>query len=119
MAVAGFPNMLLMYGPQSAASFCNGPVCAELQGDWVTELLGHMRGAGTSTFDVRPAVAEAWTTHLAQLADSTLFGRTDSWYMGANVPGKRRQLLNYPSKSMYIDHLRSCAEQGYAGFVFD
>ena len=119
MAVHGFPNMLFVYGPQSAAAFCNGPVCAELQGDWVADLLGHMRDAGCSTFDVRPAAAAAWSEHLAQLADSTLFGRTDSWYMAANVPGKRRQLLNYPSKSMYIDHLRRCAEQGYEGFVFD
>src|SRR4029079_6983830 len=77
MAGAGFPHVLPMYGPQSAASFCNGPVCAELQGDWAADLLGRMRNAGFSTFDVRPAAASAWTEPLAQLAASTLSGRPD------------------------------------------
>ena len=56
-----------------------------------------------------PETGPAWTAHLAQLADATLFGRTDSWYMGANIPGKPRQLLNYPSSGIYIDRLRDCA----------
>ena len=56
---------------------------------------------------------------LAQYADATLFGRTDSWYMGANIPGKRRQLLNHPSSIMYIQRLRECAANGYDGFVFE
>ena len=51
-------------------------------------------------------------------ADATLLGRTDSWYMAANVPGKPRQLLNYPSPGMYVDRLRQCAADGYDGFVF-
>ena len=61
----------------------------------------------------------AWTAELAQFAEATLFGRADSWYMGANIPGKPRQLLNHPSTGMYIDRLRDCAARGYAGFVFD
>jgi cation diffusion facilitator CzcD-associated flavoprotein CzcO len=118
MAVHGFPNMLFVYGPQSAAAFCNGPVCAELQGDWVAELLGHLRAGGHDSFDVRAETGPAWSRELAQLADATLFGRTDSWYMGANIPGKTRQLLNYPSSSTYIQRLRACAARGYDGFVF-
>ena len=38
---------------------------------------------------------------------------------GAAVPGKPRQLLNCPSTGMYIERLRTCAERGYEGFVFD
>ena len=119
MAVDGFPNMLFVYGPQSAASFCNGPVCAELQGDWVAELLGFMRTGGHDSFDVLPETGPAWSAELARFADATLFGRTDSWYMGANVPGKPRQLLNYPSSGTYIQRLRACAARNYDGFVFD
>jgi len=119
MAVHGFPNMLFMYGPQSAAAFCNGPVCAELQGEWVVGLLEHVRARGYSSFDVLPETGPAWTAELAEFADATLFGRTDSWYMGANIPGKRRQLLNYPSSGMYIERLRACADRGYDGFVFE
>jgi cyclohexanone monooxygenase len=119
MAVLGYPNMLFMYGPQSAAAFCNGPVCAELQGEWVAGLLELVRSGGHSSFDVLAETGPAWTAELAKLADATLFGQTDSWYMGANVPGKPRQLLNCPNSGMYIERLRTCAERGYDGFVFD
>lgn len=118
VAVAGFPNMLVLYGPQSSTAFCNGPVCAEVQGDWVVDLLQHMRRQGCTRVESTSEVGVAWTAHLAEIADSTLFGRTDSWYMAANIPGKRRQLLNYPSSDAYLDRLRSCAADGYAGFVF-
>ncbi len=118
MAVHGFPNMLFLYGPQSATAFCNGPVCAEIQGDWVADLLRHLRSSGHTVFDVLPETGPEWSAQLALIADATLLGRTDSWYMAANVPGKRRQLLNYPSPSMYVDRLRHCAADGYDGFVF-
>jgi cation diffusion facilitator CzcD-associated flavoprotein CzcO len=119
MAVHRFPNMLFVYGPQSAAAFCNGPVCAELQGEWVARFLATLRSRGYPAFDVRPETGPEWTGQLAQLADATLFGRVDSWYMGANVPGKHRQLLNHPSSSMYLDRLRACEAAGYDGFVFE
>ncbi len=119
MAVHGFPNMLVVYGPQSAAAFCNGPVCAELQGDWVAELLQFLRARNHVAFDVLAETGPAWSAELARIAEATLFGRADSWYMGANVPGKHRQLLNYPSTGTYIQRLRECAAHGYKGFVFD
>ena len=119
VAVAGFPNLLFLYGPQSATAFCNGPVCAELQGDWVVELLDHLRRHGHTLIDSEPDMGPRWSAHLAELADSTLFGRADSWYMGANIPGKRRQLLNYPNSDAYLDHLRRCAADDYRGFIFD
>jgi cyclohexanone monooxygenase len=118
VAVHGFPNMLFLYGPQSATAFCNGPVCAEFQGDWVTDLLVHLREQGDTVFDVAPHTGPDWSAHLALIADATLLGRTNSWYMAANVPGKPRQLLNYPSPGMYTDRLRQCAADGYDGFQF-
>ena len=38
--------------------------------------------------------------------------------MAANIPGKRRQLLNYPSSDVYLEQLRLCADAGYSGFSF-
>jgi cyclohexanone monooxygenase len=117
VAVAGFPNLFFLYGPQSPTAFCNGPVCAELQGEWLVELLLHARAEGTTSIESDPAKGPEWTAHLAEWAESTLFGRTDSWYMAANIPGKRRQLLNYPNSDAYLDRLRECAASGYEGFV--
>ena len=78
MAVPEFPNMLMHYGPQSATAFCNGPTCAEFQGDWVGRLLKQMWAEGHSTVETTLAMGAAWTAHLSELADTTLFGRTDS-----------------------------------------
>lgn len=118
VAVAGFPNMAMLYGPQSSTAFCNGPVCAELQGEWMVGFLNHLRAERIDRFDSTPEAGADWTAHLADVADMTLFGRADSWYMAANVPGKRRQLLNYPGPDAYLDRLRRCSENGYDGFVF-
>ena len=117
MAVANFPNLLILYGPQASTAFCNGPTCAEVQGEWVVELLGDLRTRGIARIESTPEAGEAWTAHLATIADATLFGRTDSWYMGANIPGKRRQLLNYPLSDDYLERLQQCAAGGYEGFV--
>lgn len=118
VAAPGFPNMLMLYGPQSAASFCNGPVCAELQGDWVVEFLDHLRSNDHRRFDSDPEHAARWSDVLGNWAEMTLFGKADSWYMGANVPGKRRQLLNMPNSDAYLQALRDCADDGYHGFSF-
>jgi cyclohexanone monooxygenase len=118
IAVPGFPNMLMLYGPQSATAFCNGPTCAEIQGEWMIRLLRQMRTRGHRLVETTPEMGQAWTAHLAELAGSTLFGRTDSWYMGANIPGKHRQLLNYPNADAYREHLQNCEAGGYEGFVF-
>jgi cyclohexanone monooxygenase len=118
LAVHGFPNMLMLYGPQSTTAFCNGPVCAEIQGEWVAGLLDHIRRNDLSTFESSEQSGEAWSAFLAVVAEQTLFGRTDSWYMAANIPGKRRQLMNLPMTDMYLERLGSCAAEGYDGFDF-
>ena len=117
VAVDGFPNLLFLYGPQSPSAFCNGPTCAELQGDWVVQLLSYLRDHGWTRFDSTPEVAQQWTAHLEGVAAMTLLSRTDSWYMAANIPGKRRQLLSYPMTDAYLDRMRTVAENGYEGFV--
>lgn len=119
MAVAHFPNLLILYGPQASTAFCNGPTCAEVQGEWVVQLLRSLRTRGITRIEATSEAAEAWTAHLATIANATLFGRTDSWYMGANIPGKRRQLLNYPLGDDYLDRLQQCAANEYEGFTLD
>ncbi len=119
IATPGFPNMLMLYGPQSAASFCNGPVCAELQGDWIVDMLEHVRTEGYTRFDSDPAHAARWSEVMADWAEMTLFGKANSWYMGANIPGKRRQLLNMPNSDTYLQALDDCAAAGYDGFIFN
>ncbi len=118
MASAGFPNLLFLYGPQSPSGFCNGPTCAELQGDWVVEFLKHMRDEGVSRFEATPTAEQTWKDHVEAVGSMTLFPLADSWYMGANIPGKPRELLNYPGGvPMYLQMCKASAANGYEGFL--
>ena len=114
--IPDFPNLLMLYGPQSPTSFCNGPTCAELQGDWVVDCLCHLRDQGHTRIEATPAAGESWTQHMAELAAGTLLGRADSWYMGANIPGKPRQLLHHVGLQDYLAFCRQSAANGYSGF---
>lgn len=119
IAIPGFPNLLMLYGPQSSTAFCNGPTCAELQGDWVVELLEHLRAHDLTRIEATSEAAVQWSEHLDHVANATLFSLADSWYMGANVPGKRRQLLNHPMSDLYLARLAESVAGGYAGFTLD
>ncbi|MDP1818486.1 MAG: NAD(P)/FAD-dependent oxidoreductase [Acidimicrobiales bacterium] len=120
LASHGFPNLLYLYGPQSPSGFCNGPTCAEVQGDWVVELLAHLRAHGITRIEARPEAEEAWRDQVNAIASFTLFPRAESWYMGANIPGKPREMLNWPGGlQLYAAACRSAADAGYSGFTLD
>ena len=116
LGIPDFPNLLMLYGPQSPTAFCNGPTCAELQGDWVVECLRHLRDRGLTRIEALPEAGESWTQHMAEIATNTLLSRADSWYMGANIPGKPRQLLHHFGVQDYLASCRESAENGYSGF---
>jgi cyclohexanone monooxygenase len=117
IGIPDFPNLLMLYGPQSPTAFCNGPTCAELQGDWVADCLSYLRDKGLARIETSPAAGESWTRHMADLAAGTLLPLAESWYMGANIPGKPRQLLHHLGLQEYLAFCRESAENGYSGFV--
>jgi cyclohexanone monooxygenase len=120
VASAGFPNLLMVYGPQSPSGFCNGPTCAELQGEWIVRLLAHLRERGLSRIEATPEAEADWNDQIEARIKTTLFPLADSWYMGANIPGKPRQILNYPGGApLYLHKCAQCAAAGYAGFALD
>ena len=116
MCVSGFPNMFMLYGPLSPAALCSGPVCAEVQGEWIVNCLKYLRDNQLQRFEATREAEGAWVQQTSEMADATLFPLADSWYMGANIPGKPRQFLTYPSIPGYIDQCRDCAANGYEGF---
>jgi cyclohexanone monooxygenase len=116
MGIPDFPNLLMLYGPQSPSAFWNGPSCAEMQGDWVIDCLTYLRDKGMTRIEATVAAGASWTEHMQELAEGTLLPLADSWYMGANIPGKPRQLLHHLGVPDYMEHCRESAENGYAGF---
>ena len=119
IGIPKFPNLLMLYGPQSPTAFWNGPTSAEVQGRWVVTLLEHLRETGSTRIEASEAAAVAWNVHMDQLAAATLLPEADSWYMGANIPGKKRQLLGHSGVQSYLRHCKRCADNGYQGFLIE
>lgn len=118
VASSGFPNVFYLYGPQSPSGFCNGPTCAEVQGDWVVELLANAASSEVTRVEATPEAEEDWRALVERIGSKTLYPLADSWYMGANIPGKRRELLNWPGGlGRYRALCDASAEAGYSGFV--
>ena len=119
MAIADFPNMLFAYGPLSPSGFSNGPTSAEIQGDWICDFLVWMRDNDSHQFEPSATAEAGWTKMVAQAGAMTLFPEANSWYMGANIPGRKRQLINFPSVSGYVVLCEDVASDGYRGFIID
>ena len=116
VSVPAFPNMFMLYGPQSPTAFWNGPTCAEVQGDWLVDCLTYLRANGMTRIEAAAAAADDWNEHIDELAAETLLPLAKSWYMGANIPGKHRQLLHHLGVQEYMDYCRESAANGYSGF---
>lgn len=117
LTTAGFPNMLYAYGPQSPCGFCNGPTSAEIQGEMIVELVDHTLRNGHRLIESTPEADEAWSEHIAEVVAPSLFDKAKSWYMGANIPGKPVQALNYPGGlPLYRERYAESKAKEYAGF---
>ena len=108
--------MMMLYGPQSPTAFWNGPTSAEVQGDWVVELLCWLRANNLTRIEANRAAAENWNNHMDELAASTLLPQAESWYMGANIPGKPKQLLHHSGVQSYLRYCGDSKADNYAGF---
>jgi len=118
MMTSGFPNMFFMYGPQGPTSFSNGPTCVEIQGDWIVNALLHHRGKDIKRMEAMAEAEQGFRKFVNDETDKTLYPLADSYYMGANIKGKPREALNFPSGIPYYrDMLADAASKGYQGFI--
>ncbi|KAI8206174.1 Baeyer-Villiger monooxygenase [Colletotrichum sp. SAR 10_86] len=95
MMTSEFPNAFFIYGPQGPTSFCNGPTCAELQGNWIRDTLVVLREHGKTYIEPNQDAEQAWRQLVNNIGDATLLPQTQSEYMGTNIPGKPKEMLNF------------------------
>jgi cation diffusion facilitator CzcD-associated flavoprotein CzcO len=117
LGVVGFPNLFTISGPGSPSVLTNMIVSIEQHVNWITECIGYLRDHGHRRIEVTADAQEAWVNHVNMIADFTLFPSCNSWYLGANVPGKPRvfmPLLGYPA---YVDKCNDVAAKCYEGFA--
>ncbi len=119
MMIDGFPNLFVIHGPGSPGVFYNMPLGAERQMGWIGELLQYLEKEGCGAVEPTVESEEAWGNEVDGIANATLFPRTDSWWTGANVPGKPRYFSAYLAGGIYYMRLADIAAKGYEGFAFE
>jgi cation diffusion facilitator CzcD-associated flavoprotein CzcO len=119
LMVPGLPNLFTISGPGSPSVLANMVLHAEVQVDWTIDLVRAARSLGVSEVEPRRDAAMAWTEHVAQAAERTLFPKAaSSWYLGANIEGKKRVFMPYIGGfGAYRRHCDEVARNGYPGLV--
>jgi cyclohexanone monooxygenase len=119
LMIGGFPNLFMIHGPGSPGVFYNMPLGAERQMGWIADCMRHMREQGLGAIEPTTESEKAWAAEVSALANATLFPRTDSWWTGANVPGKPRYFCAYLGGSLYYQRIAEVAGKDYEGFLFE
>jgi cation diffusion facilitator CzcD-associated flavoprotein CzcO len=118
LMVAGFPNLFVVTGPGSPSVLCNMAVAIEQHVDWIADCIAWMGERQMGAIEATEAAQAAWVQHVNEVADTTLFPLANSWYIGANVPGKPRVFMPYiggfPAYRQACDEV---AAKGYEGFA--
>jgi cation diffusion facilitator CzcD-associated flavoprotein CzcO len=118
IASAGFPNLFMITGPGSPSVLSNMMVSIEQHVDWVADALAHLDGNGLAAIEPTRQAQDAWVEHVNEIASRTLFDRANSWYLGANVPGKPRVFMPYAGGvGNYRLRCAEVARNGYEGFT--
>lgn len=118
VATAGFPNLFIVTGPQSPGALANLVVGIEQCVDWIVDCISELHAKGNAVIEATEEAESAWVAKVGQLAQVTLHHKANSWYSGANVPGKPRVFM--PFVGGFGNYRRLCdavAANGYEGFV--
>jgi cyclohexanone monooxygenase len=117
LSTAGFPNMFMVSGPGSPSVLTNMIMSIEQHVEWISDCISHIVSSGKTTIETTETEQTQWVAFVNAVADMTLYPSCNSWYLGANVPGKPRvfmPLLGFPT---YADKCSDVAAKGYEGFV--
>jgi len=115
---AGFPNLFIITGPGSPSVLSNMIVSIEQHVDWITGCIAHLRARGLDRIEPTVEAEDNWVAHVNEVAHRTLYPQANSWYMGANIPGKPRIFMPYiGGVPVYRQICDEVAAKNYEGFV--
>jgi cation diffusion facilitator CzcD-associated flavoprotein CzcO len=118
LGVNGFPNLFVVSGPGAPAVLANMVLHAEAHVNWVGDCISYLDDHGYAAIEASSDAVDEWVTELARRAESTLFTKANSWYLGANVPGKPRVFMLFVGGfGVYNDLCAEVADAGYKGFT--
>ncbi|GAC1608377.1 MAG: NAD(P)/FAD-dependent oxidoreductase [Ramlibacter sp.] len=116
----GFPNLFIVTGAGSPSVLVNMIVGIEHHVEWISQCLLHLRANGLDTIEPSQEAQDDWVEHVNAAANRTLFPKANSWFLGANIPGKPRVFMPYVAKiGVYRAECQQVADDGYRGFELD
>jgi cyclohexanone monooxygenase len=115
---AGFPNLFIITGPGSPSVLSNMIVSIEQHVDWISDCLAYMRDRGAEVMEATHPAEDKWVAHVNEVAAGTLYPQANSWYMGANIPGKPQIFMPYiGGVGVYRQICNEVAAKDYEGFA--
>ena len=106
--------------PGSPSVLSNVLVSIEQHVDWIVDCIAYMRGSGFARIEPLSEAQDAWVTHVNEVANASLCSKIDSWYIGANIPGKPRVFMPYiGGLPEYAQKCDEVVENGYEGFTLN
>ncbi|MFW0786107.1 NAD(P)/FAD-dependent oxidoreductase [Gordonia sp. CPCC 206044] len=118
LGVPGFPNLFTLTGPGSPNVLTNVVCAIEQHVEWTADAIAHLESVRARTCEADDVAAKDWTAHAVELADETLYPEGNSWYTGANIPGKPRVIMSYVGGlNVYRETCDAVAADGYRGFT--
>src|SRR4051795_10711200 len=115
---AGFPNLFIITGPGSPSVLSNMMVSIEQHVDWIADCIGYMRERDLDAMEANREAEDNWVAHVNEVASTTLYPQANSWYMGANTPGKPQIFMPYiGGVGVYRQICNDVAAKGYEGFA--
>ncbi len=119
ITIPDFPNLFMIHGPGSPSVLFNMPLGAELESQWIGNCVRYLREHGLGAIEPTPKAAQNWDSELTTIANNTLFPLANSWYTGANIPGKPRQFVVHLGGPLYFQRIAEVASKNYEGFVLE
>jgi cyclohexanone monooxygenase len=116
LATAGFPNLFIITGPGSPSVLSNMVPSIEQHANWIARCLADLETQGATCIEATAGAEDAWVAHVNEVAGATLYPTCNSWYLGANIPGKPRVFMPYLGFPAYVQKCEEVVANGYEGF---
>ncbi len=117
LASADFPNMFFVSGPGSPSVLTNMVPSIEQHVEFIGRCLAHMKAFNVTSIQPSQEAENTWVDHVNSVADGTLYPGCNSWYLGANVPGKPRIFMALVGFPDYVKKCEQVESSGYEGFI--
>ena len=115
---AGFPNLFTISGPGSPSVFTNMVTSIEQHVEYIGDIIAYMTDNKLATIEASQEAETQWVAHVNEVASYTLLNSCNSWYLGANIPGKKRVFMPYAGGfPPYVAKCNEVAAKGYEGFT--